>query len=355
MGTPVSWSVLSLCHYMIIRELGLSKFAICGDDAILRLTAEGLVDYHRLLGHFGFTINIAKTFVAPLHGVFCEVLYRANKKNPNHLFRVFTVPMRAFAPEDEEWTTNIQSTFNDVAHHVSLKRLNTATKTAFSEAYASCRRYKVNPYLPLWCGGIGMPPPRSDRTLTRDEAAVVRWVSTHGTSFPIPSATIGTNLNALGRLSQGIKWSVSTLKHCPHLDSVMNELRLGPTLLDLSNGTYERRRFRMQTVIRSMSRRFKMCPRAPVPEITRLTYLSLYGIELTPSRESVRSCIGHDCATYEHLHSTMWDSRKRLMENRTSFPIGWVERVARSRRDRLRPTRDFPSWEESFRAVSRAP
>lgn len=316
MGTPVSWAVLSLLHYMILRTVtGNKYFAICGDDAIARMDMLTFNWYKDMLFSVGLELNLSKTFLSDSYGTFCEGYYKASKGDRGLLSRLPAVPTRVFNPSESDWTSNIQQIFKEYVNlGVSLRKLNRATKVAFPHVYYMCRNYQVNPYLPTFLGGVGLPPPRDDCYLTVEEKAVYRWVCTHGTSFPIPNSMTGNHLKLLQPKLSAIKYSTSTIDPCPHVERVITDLTMAAEIADVSDGSRTERKFSMATVIRSMSRRYRLLPRAWGGDLRLTKIIDVWNMELKASRASVRSATGHSCDGLSNGHNRLLRMEQRFAD-----------------------------------------
>jgi len=298
MGMPVSWCILSLTHWAIAKESGLSRFAIRGDDLIARMTTGQFRTYQVLAASVGFKINLSKTFVSRSAGVFCETHYVV-RSGGKELHMIPHCPLRFVNPSGSAVPIiDLQMALRQVlSNGFNCSKLHLITKISHPQLYVQAAKLKMNPYLPGWAGGVGLPPPSSRTKIRYKDRAKIRWALTHGLSLPSLFPTTGNHLRKLTLALSGLSWSISTSDPCPCYREVIGKLYSHAFLFDKVDGSFLERPIPFSKWLKMQSQRYLRLPQAHFrrgKDDRPPRYLDLLHKEIYPSRKSMKLA-GHLC------------------------------------------------------------
>jgi len=303
MGMPATWAILSLCHWMIIRETGAKRFAIRGDDAVFRMTSKQYKSYLRNLDNFGFEINAKKTFFSSDMVTFCERMYQLKGDSVHllpHLGLRFTNPEKQVEVIRD---LHLMTAESGLPVHV----VHRAMEIGGSWLFALAKQCKVPKYLPSFYGGMGLPPKSAESRCSRRHEAKIRYADTHGLSMPSSCKVTGTEIEKVMKLLSSLVGSVSVTDPCPHAEEMSTSLIMPAMIEDMINESLKEVSPSPYKYLKRLSARFDSIPcawnglsakalkrkgkSAAPPKGRRI--LDLWTRDVKVSRASTRKVFGH--------------------------------------------------------------
>lgn len=312
MGMPASWSILSIFHYLCLKAAGIIHFGIRGDDAIFSCSMRRYQRYLDLVKEVGFEINFKKTFASPTHGTFCEEFYV--REGP-FLVKVPTISFRVFNP-DQVSLSSIEASLNCGAY--TPERRHAIAVLGAPYLLRLAKRYRVNPFLPTYYGGLGFPPKSSVSRCSKKSEAKVRTIDTQGFNVPVLAAISGPNSQRITRGLNLVRFSTCSDCRCTHLDRLRSEMSISAFIQDLKEGRAVRRSFSLSRQLRAQARAWARVAPSYDSKMSGRTYLSMYGRDVWPIASDLQKVFGHLPGVCKRLDMRK-DSPPRLSWGPTFF------------------------------------
>lgn len=195
MGIPCSWTALTEIHLRAILDMFHTRLRVLeslylkGDD-LIALWSTCLVQRYEseLPIRTGMTLNKQKSFVSPTRGLFCEKAYVLTMiENRAYLVRdSHSVSLRALANSAPDWqprgfSINPQPAANLAAvpyllsrrRHIGHKRAAQLCSLVAARLLRKARQRKIEPFLPLQLGGLGLLPSKATYSFSKEIACAL--------------------------------------------------------------------------------------------------------------------------------------------------------------------------------------
>jgi len=272
---------------MILRHTGARRFALRGDDAVARLTSRQFNSYKDLLDRFGMEINRKKTFFSTDSVTFCERMYMLRGE---HLHIVPSLSLRFTNPElDGQVLRDLHMLFRESG--LPVGRAHKCATIGAAYAFDLCKKFKVNPYLPSYYGGLGLPPPDEAAKASSFASSKVRYIDTHSIGLPVQLRFTGTETKKVSERFSELKYSVSTQEGCTHVEKFIADILLPACTQDMINESYREIKLTPTRFMRMIAKTFKDVPSHR--GVRRRRYLDMWDRVVKVSTASTRKVFGH--------------------------------------------------------------
>jgi len=286
MGLPMSWTILSIIHYVVASAVDRSRnFRIKGDDLIALWDDEQILLYSSLIAACGCEVNKTKTFRSYTKGFFCERLYIGRWSGRFLvLVKQETATVRAFFPDREASSISLSTLVVPQHRYAAFNR---TVQIKFKPLLSLAKSYRLNPYLPVRLGGSGLLRPNPSWQVRSKWDQI--FIQSAFSGLPLIDPTLqlrpvaGSHSAHLLDVLRKIRYlPLGAGPLCPHVESAVRVFSSACAITDAFRGILPRRN-RNKDVYRSLCTLHKRVKGIPY----EITYGDAEKMKLFPFRGSV--------------------------------------------------------------------
>jgi hypothetical protein len=218
MGMPINWVLLNILHESSASfSFDEGAYALCGDDFIGLGSDQDFSLYLSKNSTFGLVPKPESIIRSTVGGIFCERLYIRKDVDQCRILeeapiwgstRMLVSNEMLFEVEHQRYSPQCllvgPSTFEKLGKFPHMREV-------LRPLVDMARRFKINPYLPIQMGGLGIrPPDMSKRLKTSEEVLATALINGHASPLNLYSLETGrfgwyTN-RAKSEILKNLKW-----------------------------------------------------------------------------------------------------------------------------------------------------
>jgi len=241
LGYPLSFTILCALHLWCTREIECKAAAIFGDDALLRVSSEEYSAYLDNCRAVGFVINIAKTHESSYGGTFCGQYFFSSDVTTLNRYRIpFLSSILGSGEEREErtstgfrvpsWKKWIQILTTELKECADRREramvYNEITKRRISMVIAIWRKRGLDPHMPEFLGGMGLPTARKVKVPKESALLFQRYLMLSHREGGMDE--LSRHIQSVLRQTKYAAMAPCMRETAPHVAHLMSELKVLP-------------------------------------------------------------------------------------------------------------------------------